>query len=195
MHICIFFGPKVVVVVDDVAHEVDLAVPDQATIFDCLSAEAKVLAKGYELKFHALHWDTKESKGYFEFDRYPNQSVLKAKGQTFVAPFIDAWKKADATVKALADKEAKDKKKREEDNKVAQEHAKAAEKERQLKRKDQEQYWKNLGYLGSTDYEVIKAMEAKLAEDGSLPQDFVKKRDLARQIVKKERERLNDALD
>jgi hypothetical protein len=47
-----------------------------------------------------------------------------------------------------------------------------------------------LVHLGSTDHEVIKAMEERLSDMGALPDDFVKQRQAAREVVKAERVKL-----
>lgn len=107
-----------------------------------------------------------------------------------VEHFLLAWKVAKAQHAAQeAEREGKAKAVEERERRQEAE-ARAERAEQEAHHAKRRAYNEALHTLHSTDWKVIRAMEAKLAAEGSLDVETVKARSEARQIVERERKKL-----
>lgn len=148
-------------------------------------------------ELRVIHWDRSKGIGWVEHYCKPNEKISGKRGRALVQPFVNAWQKAEDAAQAKAAEAAKKRQDDEIERKRADaERAElaAARKEEALARRDQYESEAPLreahGILTESDHEIIKAMEARLAEDGALPAELVKRRRDARADVKSLRQAL-----
>ena len=173
---------------------ISVVVPDQVVVIN---------GEGYRCDFaapsglHALHWHPgRAPRGDREMvpDWWTESDFVEGRPPSsdfddfgILAPYISAWKVA----KAAADKtRAEHTEKVEAHNaEIAKQVAAAKEREAALVKRqaDLKPLSDALNALGDSDHEVIKAMEAKLAEDGLLPADLVTRRRALRALAKAEK--------
>lgn len=137
---------------------------------------------------HAMHWN---AGGFGLPGRVEEQGDSHGfSDPARIQPFVEAWAKAKAhrnvkIAELVAQQEAEAQvaaqAETEQQASIDKQNAEAA------KRAD---YITALSTLGTSDHEVIKAMEAKLAEEGRLSPEFVEQRRQAREVAKAEKTKL-----
>jgi hypothetical protein len=153
--------------------------PDRAVIINGVNYKCLVTPP----PFHAMRW-TPGKAGYVEALKVKDGTETgEFKDFAFIKPFIAPWEEAQKAADAvIAAKSAA--------AKAAAEQEAAEEAKWAARRADRAQLNEALTTLGTTDHEVIKAMEAVLAEQGKLPADLVATREAARATAKAEKARL-----
>lgn len=144
---------------------------------------------------HALRWSpTEDPRGFIE--QRGDSHGFSDYG--LIAPYVEAWEKAKSAAKTEVEakeaevkaKEAEVKAEFEKRKAEAEKQAKEAEEKFIALQQDRAAIGKALGILADSDHEVIKAMEAKLAAEGALPDALVRQRQEARAVAKSEKQRL-----
>jgi antitoxin component of RelBE/YafQ-DinJ toxin-antitoxin module len=151
----------------------DKTVAVEGLSFKCL--------KDVPADLHALRWvPGQKPPGYIE-RKYGDSHGFS--DFSIVAPYMPPWQAAKKDDDARKEAQKIERKKAQDDldARVAEQRRKAEE------RKDLNSA---LNELGLTDHEVIKAMEAMLADQGKLPEDLLTKRREARAKAKAEKKRL-----
>lgn len=136
---------------------------------------------GSPANVHAMSWiPERDPCGYSEFKDGSGGGFTEF---AVIEPYLRQWTAAKAA-KIEADKKRADQAATEKKAHEAQVTALKAEQEKYRPINDA------LVLLGTTDHEVIKAIEADLVGKGALSADFVEQRKAARATVKAERARL-----